>query len=341
MKAYLQEIAYYLPIQIINNKDINEKHPEWSIEKIALKTGIVNRHIAARDETSLTMAEKACNILFETSIYKKEDIDYVILCTQSPDYFLPTSACILQDKLQLSNNCGALDINLGCSGFVYGLGLAKGLIASEQATNVLLVTSETYSKFIHENDKSNKTIFGDAAAATIISSETMKGTLNAEILKFNYGTDGSGSDYLIVKNGAIKNPNNKMADDEFDEEGNFLKNDDFLFMNGKEIFNFTAKAVPILLDENLQKNNYSLDDIDLFIFHQANEFMLNFIRNKCKIPKEKFFVDIKNFGNTVSSTIPIALKSALDSGALQNKKILNLCGFGVGLSSGSVCLKIV
>ncbi len=341
MKAYLQEIAYYLPNKIINNKDINEMHPEWSIEKIALKTGIVNRHISATDETSLTMAEKACNILFETSTLKKQDIDYVILCTQSPDYFLPTSACILQDKLQLSNNCGALDINLGCSGFVYGLGLAKGLIVSEQAKNVLLVTSETYSKFIHDNDKSNKTIFGDAAAATIITSEIIDGCLNAEILKFNYGTDGSGSDYLIVKNGGLKNLNNKKAIDEFDEEGNFLKNDDFLFMNGKEIFNFTAKAVPILLEENLQKNDYTLNQIDLFIFHQANEFMLNFIRNKCKIPREKFFVDIKNYGNTVSSTIPIAMKTALDSGVLKNKKTLNLCGFGVGLSSGSVCLKIV
>jgi len=339
MKAYLQETAYYLPEKILSNDMLNADHPEWSVEKIALKTGIQNRHIAAADETSLSMAVQACSKLFETSECKKEDVDFIILCTQSPDYFLPTSACILQDRAGLSTNCGALDINLGCSGFVYGLGLAKGLIVSGQASNVLLVTSETYSKFIHRDDKSNKTLFGDAAAATIISANKYNTGLNAEIQNFSYGTDGNGSDYLIVKNKGFKN-NTTVAQDELDEAGNYVKNDDYLYMDGKEIFNFTARAVPKLLTENLIKNQYLQDEVDLFIFHQANEYMLNFIRNKCRIPKEKFYIEIKNSGNTVSSTIPIALNSAIQSGTLKDKTVINLCGFGVGLSSGAVCLKL-
>ena len=163
MKSYIKAISYYLPQYELNNAVIEKDFPEWSIDKIAEKTGIDCRYIAATDETAGDMAVKAAEKLFKEHNIDKSTIDYLILCTQSPDYFLPTTACVIQEKLGLKTSIGAFDMNLGCSGFIYGLGLAKGLVFSGQAKNILFITAETYSKFIHPKDKSNKTIFGDAA----------------------------------------------------------------------------------------------------------------------------------------------------------------------------------
>jgi 3-oxoacyl-[acyl-carrier-protein] synthase-3 len=323
--AKLSAISYWLPENKITNEDINLEHPEWSADKISAKTGIFERRIAG-DISIADMAYNASIKLFEEYQIDKSIIDFILLCTQSPDYFLPTTACIVQNKLGLSTSIGALDFNLGCSGFVYGLGLAKGLILSGSAKNILLITAETYSKFIHPDDKSNKTIFGDAAAATLISSE-LKGF---EIGNFVYGTDGSGADNLIVKNGALyKNAN---AIDIRSDENEFLRNDNYLYMNGQEIFRFTSGNVPILVTEVLNKNKLSETDIDLYIFHQANKYMLDFIRRKIKIPEDKFFYFLENCGNTVSSTIPIALNEALIQKKINNNSIVLLAGFGVGYS---------
>jgi 3-oxoacyl-[acyl-carrier-protein] synthase III len=331
-KSFIDNTNYYLPKNILDNDGITKKHPEWSVEKIAAKTGIIQRHIAAENEFTSDMACAAANQLFENGV-NKNNIDFVLLCTQSPDYFLPTTACIVQDRLGLNKNIGALDFNLGCSGFIYGMGLAKGLIATGQANNILLLTSETYSKYINEKDKSNKTLFGDAAAATLISS-TPTQELHGEILDFSYLSDGSGYEHLIVKNGATVN-RNKKGSDEF-EDGLFIKNDDNLFMNGNAIFNFTAFNIPPLITAILQKSNLILDDINLFIFHQANEYMLDFVRKRCKISAEKFFIFMKNCGNTVSSTIPIALAEAIKEDRVKKGDKVLLCGFGVGLSAGAV-----
>lgn len=323
--AKLCAVSYWLPENKITNEDINHEHPEWSADKISAKTGIFERRIAS-DISIADMAYNASIKLFDEYQIDRSIIDFILLCTQSPDYFLPTTACIVQNKLGLSTSIGALDFNLGCSGFIYGLGLAKGLILSGSAKNILLITAETYSKFIHPDDKSNKTIFGDAAAATLISSE-LKGF---EIGSFVYGTDGSGADNLIVKNGALyKNAN---ATDIRSDENEFLRNDNYLYMNGQEIFRFTSANVPILVTEVLNKNKLSETDIDLYIFHQANKYMLDFIRRKIKIPEDKFFYFLENCGNTVSSTIPIALNEALIQKKVNNNSIVLLAGFGVGYS---------
>jgi 3-oxoacyl-[acyl-carrier-protein] synthase-3 len=338
MEAFLQYVESYLPEKKLTNEQISLEHPEWDVEKIALKTGISSRNIAAENETSLDLGYNAAKKLLDK--YNVSDkIDYLLFCTQTPDYFLPTSACVLQNRLGLRQNIGALDFNLGCSGYIYGLGLAKGLIMSGQAKNILLITGETYSKLIHKDDKSNKTIFGDAGTATLLTSYEIEGALNAQIGSFDYATDGGGEDFLIVKNGGFRNSNN-IGNQELDENNQFYRNDNHLFMNGKEIFNFTANKVPLLLNENLKSNNENLEDIDLFIFHQANSFMLNFIRNKCKIPSEKFFIDIKDIGNTVSNTIPLAIEKANKLNTFKDSNKILLCGFGVGLSMGAVTLYI-
>jgi 3-oxoacyl-[acyl-carrier-protein] synthase-3 len=326
MRAFIKAVSYYLPEKKLDNLALQNKFPEWSIEKISSKTGINCRSIAGDQETSVDMAIKASLKLFKEHDIDKNLIDFIILCTQSPDYLLPTSACIIQEKLGIPTSAGAFDFNLGCSGFVYGLSISKGLISSKQAKNVLLITSETYSKFIHPKDKSNKTIFGDAAAATLVSTSGF-----GEILNFDFGTDGRGAENLIVKNGGMRNIAKAETTDIGDKFGN-IHSDNNLYMNGTEIFNFTLSAVPQLVKNVLEKNSIIQKQIDLFIFHQANKFMLESLRKKIKIESEKFYYHLETCGNTVSSTIPIALYHALiDSSIKTNSKIL-LAGFGVGYS---------
>lgn len=335
MKANIKAISYYLPQAVLSNDLINQEFPEWEIEKISSKTGINSRHISADNEFSSDMAVKAAEKLFAEHNIDRSTIDYLLFCTQSPDYFLPTTACIIQDKLGLNTSIGALDFNLGCSGFVYGLSLAKGLIAGEMAKNILLITAETYSKFIHPKDKSNKTIFGDAAAATLITVE--KGFCS--IGNFIFGTDGRGAENLIVKQGGMRFPVSSENEDIVDEFGN-VRNDKNLYMNGAEIFNFTGEFVPKLISSILEKSNLTKEDIDLFIFHQANKYMLNHLRKKIKIPEEKFFIAMEGCGNTVSSTIPIALYAAQKQGRLTTSENLILAGFGVGYSWAACNLMI-
>ena len=332
--AFIHSISYYLPENTLTNELLVQEFPEWDIQKISNKTGINSRHIAANDEFSSDMAVNAANKLFKEHSIDKDSIDFLLLCTQSPDYFLPTTACVLQDRLGLKTTTGALDFNLGCSGFVYGLSLAKGLIKGGMAKNVLLITSETYSKFIHSKDKSNKTIFGDAAAATLISSENGF----CEIGEFIFGTDGSGYENLIVKEGGMRFPFTNINEDIVDDYGN-VHNDKNLYMNGPEIFNFTGEFVPKLTKSILEKADLEMNDIDLFIFHQANKYMLNYLRKKIRIPKEKFYIGMEHCGNTVSSTIPIALSDYLKINKENDLKNVVLEGFGVGYSWAACNLK--
>lgn len=324
MKAYIKGISYYLPTSTVTNFDLNFLHPEWSIDKIESKTGIFSRHIAAEDEFASDMGIKAANMLFEEYNIDRSEIDFLLFCTQSPDYYLPTTACILQSKLHLLKSCGALDFNLGCSGYVYGLALAKGLLVSGIAKNILLITSETYSKYINPNDKSNKSIFGDGASATLVSYEGL-----CSIGEFSLGTDGDGADNLIVKKGGARFPSD-ISVSNFD--------DNFLYMNGPEIFTFTSNSVPELILHTVEKNMITKDKIDLFVFHQANEFMLKHLRKKTEIPEDKFFIYLKECANTVSSTIPIALKEAIKLNKIKSGNKCLLAGFGVGYSWGGTIL---
>jgi len=338
MEAYINGISYYLPEKELTNKELSDMYPEWSVDKISQKTGIYSRHIADKEEFVSDMAIAALNKLISEFEIDKQTIDYLILCTQSPDFSLPTTACIIQDKVGLPKTCGALDINLGCSGYIYGLGLAKGLILTEQAKNVVFITSETYSKLLHPKDKSNRTIFGDGASATLITSNPNPKYFAASIKKFKYGTDGSGFDKLIVKNSG-QNFEDALNEDVYDEEGNFVSNDDFLYMNGREIFNFTAFEVPKLVEDTLKENALTMSDISRVIFHQANAYMLDFIRKRCNIDKDIFFVSMDDVGNTVSSTIPIAFRRLIDENKLKKGNKILLSGFGVGLSMGGVVLE--
>ena len=331
MKTYIKAVSYYLPEKVVANEELVKEFPEWSVDKIAEKVGIEKRHIAEEGETSADLAVKAAERLFAEEGVDRDSIDFILFCTQSPDYFLPTSACIIQDKLGIPTNAGALDFNLGCSGYVYGLSLAKGLLFGNIAKNVLLLTGETYSKFIHEKDKGNRTIFGDAGSATLVSTDGF-----GEIGNFSLGTDGKGAENLMVETGGMKH-RAPMNDLQFDESGN-PQSSDHLFMNGTAIFNFTNKIVPALVKDILLKNELKQEEINLYAFHQANKFMLNYLRKKVKVEEEKFYYYLKDVGNTVSSTIPILLTEAKKENRLEGNVML--AGFGVGYSWGGTILKI-
>ena len=318
----ISEIETYFPEKKVTNEDLQKEFPEWSPEKIFNKVGVKQRYIAEKHETVLELAVKASKKLFKK--IDKNEIDFILFCTQSPDYHLPTTACILQDRLGLRKDIGALDFNLGCSGFVYGLSIAKGLIATGVARNILLVTAETYTKYLRKSDKSNRTIFGDGAAATLIQKDETK-----ENFQFILGTDGSGYDNLIVRNGGGRNRINKE-----DEAGNCL------YMNGQNIFIFTIEKIPALVKEILEKNSLTKNDVDYYIFHQANAHILRRQREILDIPEEKFYIDMETTGNTVSSTIPIALKDALERGKVKRGDKVMLVGFGVGLSWGATIVEI-
>jgi 3-oxoacyl-[acyl-carrier-protein] synthase-3 len=331
MKAFIKGISYYLPGKVVTNEDLIQEFPEWSVEKVAAKVGVNSRRLAGKDETAGDMAEKAARILFDEYNINPAEIDFVLLCTQSPDYFLPSTACILQNRLGIPTSAGAFDFNLGCSGYVYGLAVAKGFIAAGIAKNILLLTAETYNKYLSSNDKSNRSIFGDGAAACLVSD-----TGFAEIMDFVLGTDGRGFEHLIVKTGASRQ-SEKTGETVTDEDGH-IKAADYLYMDGGAIFNFTINVVPYLVKQILIKNFLAKEDIDYYVFHQANKFMLDTIRKVCALPKDKFYINLENVGNTVSSTIPIAICEAMKTGNLTVGMKVLLAGFGVGYSWGGCVL---
>jgi len=331
MYAAILQISCYLPATVLTNDELAPLAEHWTPEKIFEKTGIRERHIAAPDECASDLAFQAGEQLFAQADIQRSEIDYVIFCTQLPDYPLPTTACLLQDRLGLPTACGALDINLGCSGYVYGLGLAQGLIETGQASHVLLLTGETYSKVLRDDDVSVRTLFGDAGSATLIQAVPADDRL---IGPYVYGTDGRGGPNLILKRNAWRTAAVTVG-----EHVDETSDSDALTMNGPEIFTFTLKAVPKAIQSLLQRAELQLDEIDLFVFHQANQYMLTHLRNKIGIPAEKFVIAMEHAGNTVSSTIPYALQAALHDGRLTPGKLVMLVGFGVGYSWGATLVR--
>lgn len=337
-KAAIVGIASYVPEGELSNEELSRDFGDWTPEKIFEKTGIRTRRIAAEHETSSDLGVRAAEALFAKGICSRDEIDYLLFCTQSPDYFLPTTACIVQDRLKLPTSCGAIDFNQGCSGYVYGLSLAKSLVETGVANNVLLITAETYSKFINRRDRSVRTVFGDAAAASLIRGVESDVDL---IGPFVFGTDGRGAENLIVKAGGLRMPLSDVTREEREDKGGNWRSDANLYMNGPEIFNFTLSTLPKAINALLAKSQQSLESVDYFIFHQANKFMLDRLRAKLNIAPEKFCIDMDWCGNTVSSTIPIALERATDSGAVKAGDQAMVVGFGVGYSWAAAMMRAV
>jgi len=311
----------------VDNLQLAGRYPGWSEEKIYEKTGIKERHVVSDDEHVCDLAEKAVKKLFEQKMVKPLDVQAIILCTQSPDYALPSTACILQERLGLTRQCLAFDFNQGCSGFIYGLMLAGAMIHSGIVDNALLITAETYSRWCHPMDKSVTTIFGDGAAATYLnhSKKTCLGP-------FVFGTDGRGFKNLFIpSSGSHKKRVAPRVCETSDSSGN-VRSDDKLYMNGPELFRFGMTVVPGMVNEILSKTDKTIKDIDKFVFHQASRYMLKNIQNKVGIPNNKMVYEMEHTGNTVSASIPIALVRSYEKGNIENGQDLLLAGFGTGYS---------
>lgn len=325
--AKIRAIASHLPEGRLSNDDLARLYPDWPATKILEKTGIRERRIAAPGETAGDLAFAAARALFDRHGIDPASLDFLLLCTQVPDYVLPTTACLLQQRLGLPTTAGALDFNLGCSGFVYGLSLAKALIESGQARRVLLLTADTYSKFIHPMDKSVRTLFGDGAAATLVEAVEADAPAIDPVV---FGTDGAGAENLIVPAGGFRRPRDAASLVETVDTSGNVRSAAHLYMNGPAIMTFTLKTVPAAIAEVLDRSGRTMEDHDLFVFHQANAFMLERLRQKLAIPADRFVIHMEACGNTVSSTIPIALEPLLNAAVPPRRALL--VGFGVGYS---------
>ncbi len=327
MQSRIGAVSYYVPERVITNSDLAAEFPDMKIREMTRLTGVESRHVTAEDETSVDMGVQAAERLFAEHNISREIIDYVIFCSAGGDYITPASACLVQDRLKLSQQCGAVDINQGCTGYLYGLSFAEGLIASGNAENILLINSEAITKMIHPQDKANRAIFGDAGAATWIH----KGDGNLKS-RFVFGTDGSRYDQIIIKHGRERFPLPEFEEEDFvDDRGNIRNHKNF-YMNGAEVFNFSVQKAPELVNALLEQHHLSPEQIDHYIFHQANAIIVETIGKKLKIPREKLVLEINDTGNTVSATIPIALKKSIDKGRVKRGDKLLLAGFGVGFS---------
>jgi 3-oxoacyl-[acyl-carrier-protein] synthase-3 len=325
-------VSVYLPEKVLDNAELVSQFGTWTEAKIFSKTGVVRRHVVDGELVS-DLATGAGEELFRKHGIRRDEIDFLLLCTECPDHFLPATACIVQDRLGLRKDIGALDYNLGCSGYIYGMALSKGLIAGGMARNVLLITADTITRTIHPKDKSTRTIFGDAATATLLEASDEEG-----VGRFFFGTDGSGSDKLIIPAGAWARPSSPETRVETANRWGNVRTPENLYMNGPEVLSFTLEVSPPCFDEVLKRNNVALSDIDLVILHQASHMLLEKVREALAIPEEKFVINIENYGNTASSTIPIALRDMSLAGRLKKGSKVLLMGFGVGLSWGGAVL---
>jgi 3-oxoacyl-[acyl-carrier-protein] synthase III len=336
MHASIKAIEYYVPEQtVLSTEVLASMYPDWGVESIDAKTGVKTRHIVGENEYASDMAAAAAAKLFARGVCRRSDVDYLILCTQSPDYVLPATACVLQDRLGLRTSIGAVDINLGCSGYVYGLGLAEGLIASGQATTILFLTSDAISRYLRAEDKLTRTLVGDGAAATLI---TACGSSPPTMGPFIYGTDGRGSKDIIFPGGGAHRRLSKQNDRDIHHAPDHTQQ--YQFSAGR-VLSFAVSTVPGSVSALLDRAELKPDDIDLFVFHQANGYILEELRRRIGIRKDKFVVAIADTANTSASTIPIALKFAEREGRLLRPCCIMLVAFGTGFSWGGTILRLI
>jgi 3-oxoacyl-[acyl-carrier-protein] synthase-3 len=314
-------IEIYLPETVEDNDQLAAEFPKWDMDLIYSKTGVWARHVAAPDQCASDLGVAAAEKLFARHHIERDSVDFLLFCTQSPDYVLPTTACLVQQRLGLRTSIGAMDFNLGCSGFVYGLAVADGLIRAGTAERVLLITAETYSKYIDPSDRSLRTIFGDGAAATMVEASDIP-SLGA----FVFGTDGRGGDTLLVTEGGARRPAEAL------QPRKRKRWPSSLYMDGPELVKFSLDVVPPLVEQVLAAAKWGRDDVDLYLMHQATTFMLNHLRDRLSLDGEKVPEALKNYGNTVSSTLPILIDDLRRGGRLRPGKRTLLIGFGVGLS---------
>jgi 3-oxoacyl-[acyl-carrier-protein] synthase-3 len=324
----INKVSVFLPDIKLTNEMLVEKFPGTTADEITKKTGIKTRYRTREGFIMSDMAFEACDTLFKNNNIDRSKIDLLILTGHGYDYKAPITAAVLQKRLGLSKSCFTLDIPGGCCAYINGLAVCKGLFESGIAENAVLLTGDTPSFVIPEDHLELQSIFSDSATATHI---TKGKSLGYE--KFVLGTDGGGYENLIVRHSSSRFP----ATPDYLMKGG--RPNGTMEMKSTEIFLFVIKTVPPLVKDTLAKNNLTIDEIDFFVFHQANNFLLETLRKKLGIPEEKFFNNIEDTGNTDSSTIPIVLKELDDKKIIKRGMKILLAGFGIGYTWGATVIE--
>jgi 3-oxoacyl-[acyl-carrier-protein] synthase-3 len=335
MEFCIEDIAYSLADTVVTNEDLRRDNPDWDIARLEKRTGVSRRYVAAPGQTALDLGLRACEKLFDARPEARENVDAIIFCTETADYVLPPNACVLHGKLELPESVLAFDVDLGCSGYPYCLGLAKGMLSTRMAANVLLVNGDTYSKLIHKSDQSTRALFGDAAAASwITASDDARGIIDVECC-----TAGQLYEKFIVPGGGYRRPRSDQATGAEPEPAHATKPHDTIHMDGMGILAFVNAKIPGHVKKLLERNGMGIDDVDLFAFHQASRMVLDTLPRLMRIRPDQMHSNLAKVGNTVSASIPIVLKDAVDAGRLARGDTVLVCGFGLGLSWGSALLE--
>ncbi len=303
----ISNLAYQLGSNKLVVSDLKKSHPHWNLKDVISKTGIKKLYLSDENEDVLNLSIRSCKKTLKN--FNKKKIDCVIVVTQTAKKKLPSVSCMIQDQLNLKKNIIAFDIGLGCSGFVFSLSVINSLLMSNTVKTVLLVCADTYNKFLDNQNRTCRTVFSDAASSCIIKKVKSK-----QNVKFSFLTDGSGANDLIENNNNIQ-------------------------MKGSNIFYFTTKNIPILFNDILKKNNLRKKNIDHFVFHQASKLVIDKLTKILKLNENKVFKNYDKIGNTVSSSIPIALEILNKNKKIKKNQRVMLIGFGVGLSAGASIIK--
>ena len=332
----IEAIACAFPARCLTNDELGAAFPEWDFNRLEKRTGVKRRYVAAEGETALDFATRACADLARRGSLRASEIDAVIFCTQSPDYIMPPNACLLHGQLDLKPETLAFDITLACSGYIYGLQLASSLLRSGASKRVLLATADTYTRYIHPGDRSTRCLFGDGGAVSIIS-DCADGHALRDI---QCGTAGKHHCKFMIPAGGMRRPRtSETAKESSDDSGN-LRTQEQIHMDGMGVLSFFNTNVPPVVRATLARNGLAIDDVDVFLFHQASQVALDSLRAALRIPGEKMIYDLSETGNLVSASIPVALSRALESGRVQRGQKALLCGFGVGLSWGTAVIDL-
>ena len=305
------------------------------LTKVTASTGVKARHIAPVGMCTSDLCLAAAERLLQRLGWERSSVDLLVFVTQTPDYVLPATACSLHGRLGLAKSCAAFDVNLGCSGYVYGLSIAGAHVQAGAARRALLLVGDTISKVISEEDRSVAFLFGDAGSATALESSA-----KASSMHFVTGSDGSGAEHLQIQAGMFREPSNEQTRAVRTRDGGNARNDEQLHMNGPEIFNFTIREVPAMIGAAMQAAAWNVGQVDGFVLHQANRFMLEYLAKRMKLPPEKVVLALEHYGNTSSASIPLAICAGLRERVAGAPARLLLAGFGVGFSWAAVAIQL-
>jgi 3-oxoacyl-[acyl-carrier-protein] synthase III len=330
----IEAISYAFPATRVNNAELDDAYPDRDSAGLEKLSGVPFRYVAGPGETALDLIVSACEKLAARGQLRPESIDAIIFCTQTPDFFMPSNACLLHGGLDLGPNVLAFDVNIGCSGYIYGVQLAASLVQSGAAKRVLLATADTITRYVHPRDRATRCLFGDAGAVSLLSSS--EGAW--PILDVRCGAAGRHYQNIFIPAGGMRQPRSAETSREVVDSSGNVRTSEHLSMDGMGLICFFNSTVPRAVREILTRNGMRIEDVSLFVFHQASRVVLDCLGKALRIPAEKMVMDLAEGGNFSAASIPVALQRAVERGAPRGRALLS--GFGAGLSWGTALIEI-